>query len=220
LITARNIINRQIPVLDPKDDPVDALNLMDQFRVADLPVVDGTTYVGMISETALMTLDGPGEEDVPTYHGLLTTSVRPDDHILDVLKTSSENHLSVIPVVGEDGRYHGAITLEDLVESMTRLQGAGQPGGIIVLEMPAKDYSLQQVARIVEENNAKILSTSVQETESGLIEVNLKINQPDLNAILQSFNRFNYTVKGSYQEPEYTEGMQKRYEELMRFLNI
>lgn len=221
MITASNILNKQVPVLDPQDDPVDALNLMDQFRVADLPVVEKGRYVGMISETALMSVDHILEkEESSTEARLLAVSVKPHDHILDVLKKASENHLSVVPVVSEDGLYVGAITLEDLVENMSRMQGASEPGGIIVLEMPALDYSLQQISRIVEENGAKILSASVHQSEPGMVDVNLKVNQPDLNAILQTFNRFSYTIKGSYQEPEYTEALHKRYEELMRFLNI
>jgi hypothetical protein len=56
--------------------------------------------------------------------------------------------------------------------------------------------------------------------EGGKIEVNLKLNQPDLNAIISSFERFGYNVKANYQESVYTEDLRKRYDELMRILNI
>lgn len=221
MITAQHLLNKQIPVLHPQDDPVDALNLMDQFRVADLPVVDGTRFAGMISETALISA-GQVVEDVAleTGAGLLVVSVKPEDHLFEVMRVVSENHLSVLPVVTSDGTYVGSITLEEIVQEITRMQGITAPGGIIVLEMPSSDYSLQQIARIVEENGAKILSASIHESSPGTVDINLKINQPDLNPILQSLNRFNYRVKVSYQEAEYSEGLQKRYEEFMRFLNI
>jgi CBS domain-containing protein len=137
-----------------------------------------------------------------------------------VLRVASEFHLTVVPVVDAESNYIGAITLEDLVEKLSQMQGATRKGGIIVLEMNEIDYSLQQIARIVEENDAKILSTSVSPGDDGKIEVNLKISEPDVNAILQSFGRFGFDIKASYQEPEYTEDMKKRYEELMRYLNI
>ncbi|MFN8777045.1 MAG: CBS domain-containing protein [Flavobacteriales bacterium] len=214
-------MNRQVPVLHPQDDPVDALNLMDQFRVADLPVVEDGIFCGMISETALMSADEViGQEQLALGAGLLVISVKPADHLYEVLKVATENHLTVIPVVDTEGQYIGSITLEDIVEEVARMQGAHEPGGILVLEMPSKDYSLQQIARIVEENGAKILSSSVHPTGDGYVDVTLKINQPDLNAILQSLDRFRFTVKRSYQEAEYSEGLQKRYEEFMRFLNI
>jgi hypothetical protein len=133
---------------------------------------------------------------------------------------AGEHRLSIVPVVDTENNYVGSIRLEDIVEQLSEMQGANQRGGIIVLEMWDKDYSMQQISRIIEENNAKILSTSVSPGEGGKIEVNIKINQPDLNPILSSFERFGYFIKASYQESAYTEDLRKRYDELMRILNI
>lgn len=213
-------MNSSIPTLSAGEDPVEALNLMDEYRVAHLPVVENGKFLGMASETAMMAATEVVSDSSLNYGNLIDGSVEPHEHILEVLKSAGELHLTVIPVVDDDKNYHGSITLEDLVEKLSQMQGAHSRGGIIVLEMNEKDYSLQQVARIVEENDAKILSTSVNSGDNGLIEVNLKVSEPDLNAILQSFSRFGYQIKGSYQEPEYTEDLRKRYEELMRYLNI
>lgn len=220
MIIAQNIISPEIPTLHPSEDPVEALNLMDEFRVAHLPVVENGKYIGMASETAMMAASESVSDANLQYGNLIDGSVEPHEHILEVLKSAGEFHLTVIPVVDNEKNYIGCITLEDLVEKLSQMQGAQSRGGIIVLEMNENDYSLQQVARIVEENDAKILSTSVNPGDNGMIEVNLKVSEPDLNAILQSFDRFGYSIKASYQEPEYTEDLKKRYEELMRYLNI
>lgn len=204
----------------PSEDPVEALNIMDEYRIAHLPIIENGKYLGMASEMAMLSATGVISDPQLNFGNLIDGSVNPDEHILEVLKSASELHLTVVPVVDEDKSYIGCITLEDLVEKLSDMQGASRPGGIIVLEMKENDYSLQQIARIVEENDAKILSTSVSAGEEGMIEVNLKVSEPDLNPILQSFNRFGYSIKGSYQEPEYTEDLKKRYEELMRYLNI
>jgi hypothetical protein len=116
--------------------------------------------------------------------------------------------------------YLGSITLNHLVEKLNEMQGGTQKGGIIVLEMWAQDYTLQQIARIVEENDGKILSTSIAPGEGGKIELHLKVNLSDLNPIIQSLERFSYHIKASYMEREYNEDLQRRYDELMRFLNI
>lgn len=220
MITAYKIINVSIPTILTSDDPDMALRLMDEFRVGHLPVVENGKFLGLASETALLSAEEKVSEKDQNFSNLIVTSISPNEHILEVLKLVSEQHLSLIPVVDDQLTYIGAITLEDLVDHLSQMQGASRRGGIIVLEMTEKDYSLQQIARIVEENDAKILSTSVSPGDDGQIEVNLKISEPDVNAILQSFARFNYNIKASYQEPEYTEDLQKRYEELMRYLNI
>lgn len=220
MITARQLLRTDLPVLSAQDDPINALNLMDQHHVGHLPVIENGKFLGVISETILLGVETLLSKASEPQLQLLKVNVLPDVHILDILKVASQNHISIIPVADADNNYIGAITLEDLVEKLSAMQGADQRGGILVLEMWEKDYSLQQIARIIEENDAKILSTSVSSGEDGKIEVNLKVNQPDLNAMIQSFERFGYNVKAQYQEPEYTEDLKRRYDELMRFLNI
>lgn len=220
MITSRQLLKADLPALHSKDDPINALNMMDEFRVGHLPVTENNKFLGIISETTLLGLESIINENVDPQLQLLQVSVLPDDHILDILKKVSQFHISIIPVVDADNNYIGSITIEDLLEKLSEMQGVHQRGGIIVLEMWEKDYSLQQIARIIEENNGKILSTTVSAGEDGKIEVNLKLNQPDVNAMVQSFERFGYNVKATYQEPEYTEDLKRRYDELMRYLNI
>ena len=218
MITARKLLISDVPSLCASDEPMGALDLMDQFRIAHLPVVENGKLLGLIGEDSLMELENLQGDS--TGLPLIKATVTPDTHILDVLKLASEHRLSIVPVVDSDNTYLGSVRMEDLVEQLADMQGANQRGGIIVLELWDKDYSMQQISRIIEENNAKILSTTLSPGEGGKIEVNLKINQPDINAILSSFERFGYTIKASYQELAYTEDLRKRYDELMRILNI
>jgi acetoin utilization protein AcuB len=217
LITALQLLVKDVPVLRTEDDPQKALNLMDQAHLVHLPVVDGDRFVGLVSEDELLDQEGEGSTLAPQ---LVKVSVLPNIHVLDILKVAGERHLSVIPVVDHEDRYMGAITLNYLVEKLNEMQGGTQKGGIIVLEMWSQDYTLQQIARIVEENDGKILSTSVAPGEDGKIELHLKVNLSDLNPIIQSLERFNYQIKASYQERIYDEDLQRRYDELMRYLNI
>lgn len=215
---SNQFLRKDFPVLNAQDDPVSALNLMDEYRVNHLPVVENGKYLGLISESALLGVESIVDDENTLQ--LLKASVKPDTHILEILKVVSQYSITAVPVVDYENNYLGVVMQEDLVSRLSEMQGVHQPGGIIVLEMWEKDYSMQQIARIIEENSAKILSTTVSPGDDGKIELNIKINQPDLNAIMQSFERFGYTIKGSYQESVYNENLQNRYEELMRFLNI
>lgn len=220
MITANKLIDTELPALSPTDDPENAINLMDQFHVAHLPVIDQGKFLGIISETELFGAGDTLAEFIENEGDLLKCSVEPHEHILEVLKEAGEHQLTAIPVVSATGDFVGSIPLENLVNELSKMQGASQPGGILVIEMYEKDYSLQQISRIVEENDAKIISLSVSHGEENKIELNLKINKPGVNAIIQSFERFGYQVKGSYQEPEYSDDLKRRYDELMRYLNF
>lgn len=220
MIISNQFLRTDFPVVNAQDNPITALNLMDEYRVDYLPVVEHGKFLGMISESTLLETESIADNDNTLQMQLLKVSVLPDTHILDILKMATKYHITAVPVVDSEDNYLGVILQQDLVEQLSELQGVHHPGGIIVLEMWERDYSMQQIARIIEENSAKILSTTVSPGDDGKIELNIKVNQPDLNAIMQSFERFGYTVKGTYQEPVYTEDLKERYEELMRLLNM
>jgi len=58
--------------------------------------------------------------------------------------------------------------------------------------------------------------------DSDTIDVTVKINRQDLQfqRIIASFERFSYTIKASFQEADYFEGLQERYDSLMNYLNV
>jgi hypothetical protein len=52
------------------------------------------------------------------------------------------------------------------------------------------------------------------------VEVTLKINREDISDILQSFERYEYFVKSTYQGSRFHDDLRGRYDELMRFINL
>jgi acetoin utilization protein AcuB len=126
-----------------------------------------------------------------------------------------------VAVVDTEGKYLGCITLSDLVTKFEELAVINQPGGIIVLSMNKKDYSLAQVAHVIESNNAKILSSYIFERpETGMLELTLKVNQEQVGSIVQSLERYDYQVIAYFQESAHLEDLKGRYDELMRYINI
>lgn len=93
---------------------------------------------------------------------------------------------------------------------------------VVQLEMGAYDYSLSEIARIVEEDDAKILALTVDpiEEDPGRIMVTLLVNQADCGAILQSFYRYNYNVVNTFSTPDENNDLRDRYSLLMRYLNV
>ncbi len=83
------------------------------------------------------------------------------------------------------------------------------------------DYSLAEIAQIVESNNAKILSSYITSgPDSTEMEVTLKINKSNLDAILRTFERYEYNVTASYQKSKYQDDLKNRYDELMNYLKL
>lgn len=217
---ARELISKLVPPLRPNDEVARALAWMDEFKVSHLPVVDGTRFIGLISEDHI--LDGQqGDKVIASKEVFHTASVLESEHIYYVIRKLSATDLSVVAVVDAEGTYLGCITLSDLVTKFEELAVINQAGGIIVLSLNKHDYSLAQVAHVIESNNAKILSSYIFERpETGVLELTLKVNREEVSSIVQSLERFDYQVIAYFQENKQLEDLKGRYNELMRFINI
>ena len=216
---ALNLISKSLPSLNRGESAMQVLNLMDELRVNDLPVVENGLFLGLANESDFLNAE-VYQGEIQADLDLLNVSVSPDSHVLDVLKVISENDVTVVPVVDEGNNYLGSITSADLLDHLAEMLGVMREGGIIVLQVFERDHSIQQIARIIEENNAKILSLSVVPVSEGNLEMHIKIDLPDLNPILQSLERFNYNVLSKFQASQFDDELKDRYNELMRYLNM
>lgn len=198
-----------------------ALSWMEDFRVLHLPIVNHLGFLGLISEFDIYDFNNLDEPVGNHTLSLASAFVYDHQHIYDVLRLMQQQHLSLIPVIDENDNYLGSISLQSLLEHFAKSLSVSDPGGVIVLEMSAMDYSLSEIARIVESNDAKILSLFVHSwPESTRIEVTLKINRVELGSVLQTFNRYNYNIKAIFSEQDDLDDLRERYDSLMNYLNI
>jgi CBS domain-containing protein len=198
-----------------------ALDLMDEFRTDVLPVVSGGRLLGMLKESAILENNRPEATVAKLMDEVGVPYVRDRQHFYDVLKLMGERKLALVPVLDMNGRYLGVVSGPDALQRMSTLVSAGGPGSVLVLEMASNDYSLQQIARIVEDEGARILSVFCTDLPDSMrMEVTLKVNRDDVRAILQAFDRFEYTVRTTYQGPHAEDDLRARYEDLMRIINM
>ncbi len=218
---ARELITDEIPPLRITDTGLKALTWMDEFKVAHLPVVKKTEYMGLISDTDVLDMEHAEEPLKNQKLQLIRPFVYENVHIYDVMRLIADLKLSVVPVLDVNDKYLGLTHVHHLIKVITKTAALESPGGIIVLEVAYIDYSLSEIAQIVEGNESKILSVYVTSVpNSTMLEVTLKVNRQDLSRILQTFHRYEYTVKASYHENMFGDDMRNRYESFMNFLNI
>jgi hypothetical protein len=218
---ARELISEDIPPLKTSDTGERALAWMDEFRVSHLPIVNNVDFLGLISESDILDFNSSNEPIGGHSLNLSRPYVFDYQHTYDVLKVMSSLKLSVIPVLNDKEQYLGLIHLSTLLQHFAEMASMKESGGLLVLELNLHDYSLSEIARIVESNDAKILSSYISsQIDSTKLEVTLKINRTDLSAIIQTFNRFNYTIKASFHQSEYVDDLKDRFDSFMSFLNI
>jgi CBS domain-containing protein len=221
-MVAKDLISEVIPSLKTSDLGQTALNWMEIFRISHLPVVNNQDFLGLISDADIYDLNQPEEPIGNHALTLFKPYVTSEQHIFEVIGLASRLKLSVVPVLDSKNHFKGVITTSDLIRHIAGISSMDQPGGIIVLELIERDYSLSQIAQIVESNNVKVLSMYITSpAESTKLEVTLKVNTGDLMSVIRTFERYNYEVKtwvtnNDLMERFYTE----RFDLLMKYLNI
>lgn len=219
---ASKLISDTIPPLKTSDTGEDAINWMSEFLVKHLPIVNNEQLLGLISEEDLLEQSNLSEPIGSYQLKFNNPYVHEDDHIYTVLRVASELRLSIIPVVDDEKNYKGLITLESLLFHFAQLSSITDPGGIIELQVPVRDYSLSEISRIVESNNANILSLYVTtHKDSTKMEITIKINKTMLRDVIATFERFEYEVLGYFQKTDFQNNAFKdRYDSLIKYLNI
>lgn len=219
---AKELISDIVPSLKTSDSGVKALYWMDIFRISHLPIVNNQEFLGLISDKDIYDLD-MAEEAIGNHNlSLFSPFVQKDQHIYEAFELVSRLKLTVVPVLDGGSKYLGSITVNDLVTRFADLSALNQPGGILVLEVGVRDYSLSEIAQIVESNDTKILSLYVSShSDSMRIDVTLKLNRTDISSVIQTFTRYNYNIKASYMaDDDLDDYYTNRYDSFLKYLNI
>ncbi|RTL58451.1 MAG: CBS domain-containing protein [Sphingobacteriales bacterium] len=216
-----DLISNSIPALQLHDTVSRALQQMDDADVVHLPIVADGKYIGLADEAELLDIDNDDLLLEELHIQWPKPAVNYLEHFLNAVKIASEFKLTVVTVVKEGDEYVGIITKQQLLSTLSEYTSAGEHGGIILLEMEPRNFSLSEISRIIETNDAKILHLNTYTDKStGQLLVSIKINRNDLQDILASLERYEYTVKQYFGDNHSEDEMRDNYEHLMNYLSI
>lgn len=217
---ASSFIDETIIPLKTSDSIYFAIDFFKEFSIRQLPVVQDNLCIGILS------LDDIDDEDIYDlsildYINLNYSFASNNDHIYEVMRAISEQASTLFPVLDENNNYIGSITLSSLFKNYVNCAAFIQPGSILVLEIDKKNYSLSEIARIVESENKVILSSLLSSNvESDVLEITLKLNSVQIQNLITTFERFGYNIKATFNEEDFMDTLKNRYESLMTYLNV
>ena len=219
-MTAKNIINYMIPPLKPEDSVSKAQRWMDELKTSELPVTTGDKFLGIVSEN--MTHDQMNAEVV----GDLILSgqecvIHENNHYYEVLSLSYKKGVRLVAVLDTNDKYLGVVSIGDVVEAFAQVSSAHFSGAIIVLEVEEKDYSLSQISRIIEMNDAKILSSYVAPIpeKSDSYRITLKLNVEDIFQIKTTLENSNIKIDATFNTAALSYEEKERLNLFMKYLN-
>lgn len=143
-------------------------------------------------------------------------------HVFECLDIMIANNLTCIATVDDSNTIKGVITRQEIMSLAGQMAVIAVPGAVLVIEIAARDYTLVQIAQIIEFNGAKIIALHTHHsTDNNNVRLTLKINTKETSSIMQSFRRYDYNVISQYIGTDSMEQFyHNRIDELIRFINI
>ena len=221
-MVARELINHMIPPLKKSDPARKATAWMEELRINQLPVIENGIYCGLISEELILE-DNDNSKEVSEFdlQGK-SCKVNENQHFYDVLKIVSDQGVQLVAVLDDEKTFLGVISIKDTVTAFAQSAAVQSPGGIIILSLKQIDYSLAEISRLVESNDAKILSSIVNNDifDANMIKLTLKVNKTDLSSIIATFERFEYKIIAKFEESKMESSDKERLDILFKYLDI
>ena len=219
---AKDLINYMVPPLKPTDKIGKAKLWMDELRLSELPVVDNNQFLGFLDEEML--LNDELQYDLVGDYPLVGKDcvVFEEQHYYEILKISNVEGFRLVAVIDTFNHFIGVITTEDVVEVFAKSSSVSTPGAILILKLKIQDYSLSEISRIVESNEAKILSSYLapNEEDPAKVSLTLKINKEEVSQIVSTLENSGYTVVNAFNTAAATLDDKERIDILMRYIKI
>ncbi len=217
----RELISQSLPSVRLTDKVYQVLQHMNDNQVTHLPITEGEKYIGLISEDDLLMADNDNDPLEALQQSFSAVSVKENEHFLKAVQLAGENGLSIVPVVSEENEFTGVVSYNELLRHASSFMSLNEPGGLIVLEIASNNYSFSEISKLVEQNDAQItqLNTS-NDGETGMMQVTIRINKPEVSDIVATFQRYDYSVKYFIGEEMYENELRSNFDNLMNYLKI
>lgn len=218
-MTSKDLINYMIPPLKPEDSIEKAQEWMDEFKTNELPVASEGQFLGLIDEDMTYDfMDAQVVGDIPLKGQ--ECQVHESKHYYEVLSKAYNQGFRLVAVTDDDDKYLGVVSIQDVVEAFAQASSINSPGAILVISVAEKDYSLSNIARMIEMNDAKILSTHVAPIPElpGSSRLTLKLDVEEISQIRTVLENNKIKVEATFNTSALSYDEKERLDLLMRYL--
>ena len=196
----------------------EALQLFKTYPITHIPILNNEHFVGCISQSDVLTIENKNGLLKDQQDFLDHFQSNNEESIIELLKVFSNNNTNILPAI-VNYKYIGYYELNDILEVFSQSPFLSSDGFILIIQKNNKEYTMSEVAQIIESNNGALLGCYVSNNLGDKIELTLKISSQEINEIIQSFRRYNYTIITEHQDDIYLEELKDRSDYLQKFLN-
>lgn len=197
-----------------------AKDLFDNFPITHFPVIENNILLGSFAEDDMHTLENNEQGLVENAHLLNSFFADEKATVLELLKIFADNDTNIIPVLDDDKNYLGYYDLRDVLDVFSTNPFMIEESETLIVEKLENDFSMSEVAQIVESNDSKLLGAYLSEKNNGFVQITLKIVSDEINEMMQTFRRYDYKIISAHENDIYLEDLKNRSEYLQKYLEM
>lgn len=196
-----------------------AVNLMGDFNLTHIPVFEGLNFIGNISKETMEGFPADGKlkvvKDYAEYFYITENA-----SLFDAIQNFHNHSTNMLPVIDEEKHYLGSLMMEDVISALSTMPFIVEPGAIMTVEISQKQFSISEISKIVESNNARITGLFVTDYQEDRVQITIKLISENLVSVSETFERFGYTVVHKFYSDEKEDMLRDRFGQLMKYLDI
>ncbi|RAR71796.1 CBS domain-containing protein [Flavobacterium aciduliphilum] len=212
-------LSNDYKAIDVQESIAHIQNFFAEVPYSHFPVIEEGIYKGCLVAEDIETFEA--EKKIKDYlYTLEGFFVRKNMLLMDVLEVYANNQSNIVPVLDENNSYIGYYELEDVIKLFYETPFLKEQGSIIIVRKNVLDYSMSQIAQIIESNNGKVLGFFISKVDNECVEITIKVTLGSLNDIIQTFRRYNYDILSEHQEDNYINNLKERSDYLNKYLSL
>ncbi len=217
---AKQFISNEIFPLKKSDSAESAMLFMEDWLVKELPVVESAKVLGMVKKPMLFENDSKRIDQIMELNTDVYV-VNEFTHLFELMKQMNQYDLNSLAVIGSDQQYLGIVCAKDISNYAYAHSALVQEGSVLVIELAAIHYSLAEISRICESNDAKIIHLMIENLrdENNMLLVSIKLNKLYLTHVIASLERFSYKIVYTNSPTDPNNSLDDRYNWLVKYLN-
>ncbi len=219
-MTVTDYITKEIKPLTLNNTVAEAKELCKNFPISHILIVEQDNLIGCFIEEDIRSIDNTSSK-LKEYNYLLNHFYTDEKaSLLELISLFADNDCNLIPVLGENQKYIGYYYLSDVLDVFADSPFLHRDNETLIVEKLKKDFSMSQIAQIVESNKATLVGSYVSNETTDNIQITLKIASKDINEIIQTFRRYDYHVLTQHIDDEYLEKLRERANYFRRYLEV
>ena len=193
---------RDLTMISIHDTAATTLNLIDSKSLLSLPVVEGSTFIGIISKRYILEEYFNSEEDKETFlkrpvSDFMKTKIpclSPDDLVEEALKVLCDHNLQFIPIVNAKGEFVGIVSHKAVFRTFRNALGIGHTR-LVITTHDLKGRLAKLTDLIAKENGNIISIVQVDPEVMRLKQLILRVDVPNPQKLSKVLDENGFTVR-------------------------